>query len=133
MPTYSYRCPACALAFEGKRPVEERHLAACPGCGADAWRQFDPAQVMIQTPESLHYIRADFEPLSTAAHSSNYLAGQVVAEHCDGMHAKQQESRKNYQSFPEFFAKRHPGVDLNQRLTKQETAEVKTALGVTNG
>jgi putative FmdB family regulatory protein len=127
VPRYDFRC-ACGAAFEAKRPIEERHSAACPGCGGWAHRQFDPRHVMITVPESLRYVRSDFEPLSTAEHTSSYLAGKVLADHVDGMHAKQQEAAKNHVPFEQYFARKNPDLNLNQPLTRQEAAQVKAAL-----
>jgi putative FmdB family regulatory protein len=134
VPTYAYRCsnPDCAQEFATRRPVEKRDSCACPTCAFEANRVFNPRQVMIQTPAHLKETRSFYQPQSTPQHTSDYLEGKVLADYCDGMQAKQEEARKNHVSFEQFFAKRHPGVDLNQRLTPQETAEVKQALGVTN-
>jgi len=34
MPMYRYRCPRCGNEFRELRPVRDRALARCPGCGA---------------------------------------------------------------------------------------------------
>jgi putative FmdB family regulatory protein len=126
MPRYDFRC-ACGASFEAKRPIEERHSAACPGCGGWAHRQFDPRHVMIHTPESLKYVRSDFEPLSTAEHTSSYLAGQVVDNHVNKLYAAQEAAAK-VPTFEQYFAQRNPDIDTSRALTKPEAAEVKAAL-----
>lgn len=39
MPTYEYRCPACAAEFEKFQRMSDDPVAECPSCGASAERQ----------------------------------------------------------------------------------------------
>lgn len=38
MPTYEYRCTACATEFEKFQRMSDEPVAECPGCGASAER-----------------------------------------------------------------------------------------------
>lgn len=127
MPRYDFACPACACIFEAKRAIEARDSAPCPGCGGPAPRQFDPKAVMINVPESLRYVRSDFQPRSTATQTSSYLEGKALDDHVGKLCAAQEE-RAKVPGFEQFFAKKNPDLDLNQPLTPAETREVKAAL-----
>ncbi|MDQ3555237.1 MAG: zinc ribbon domain-containing protein, partial [Gemmatimonadota bacterium] len=39
MPTYEYRCPGCATAFEKVQRMSEPPVAECPACGTAAERR----------------------------------------------------------------------------------------------
>ncbi len=48
MPTYDYRCTACAHDFEVSRPMRATGVEHCPTCGAPAVKIFAPVGVAFK-------------------------------------------------------------------------------------
>jgi len=48
MPTYDYRCTACAEEFEVTRPMRATQDECCPSCGAPAAKVFAPVSVAFK-------------------------------------------------------------------------------------
>lgn len=48
MPTYGYRCPACATEFDVWQKMSDPPGAVCPSCGTSAQRLFFPAGIVFK-------------------------------------------------------------------------------------
>lgn len=48
MPTYAYRCSACAHEFEVVQKMSDAPLTACPECGAPIKRVIFPAGIVFK-------------------------------------------------------------------------------------
>jgi len=48
MPTYDFRCTACANEFEVTRPMRATQDESCPTCGAPAVKVFAPVTVAFK-------------------------------------------------------------------------------------
>lgn len=48
MPTYGYRCPACAHEFEVVQRMTDEAGADCPRCGSQSRRVFFPAGIVFK-------------------------------------------------------------------------------------
>jgi putative FmdB family regulatory protein len=128
MPVYAYACPACEALSEARRPVEQRNEPVpCTVCGADAFRRFDPRAVMIQTPESLRYVKGDFMPLSTPEHSSSYLQGALI-EQASRQFAEHWEKQAARKTVKDRLLETMPAGELDKPFTRQDREEVSRLL-----
>ncbi|MGC4192336.1 MAG: zinc ribbon domain-containing protein [Thermomicrobiales bacterium] len=48
MPTYAYRCTACAHEFEAVQKMSDNPLTTCPECGAPIKRVIFPAGIVFK-------------------------------------------------------------------------------------
>jgi putative FmdB family regulatory protein len=48
MPTYEYKCTACAARLEKKQGFDEEPLTECPECGEKLRRVLHPAPIIFQ-------------------------------------------------------------------------------------
>ncbi|MGN6485340.1 MAG: FmdB family zinc ribbon protein [Thermomicrobiales bacterium] len=48
MPTYAYRCTACAHEFEAVQKMSDNPLSTCPECGAPIKRVIFPAGIVFK-------------------------------------------------------------------------------------
>lgn len=63
MPLYEYECQflPCQKTFEAFRKVEDRDIAACPGCGVNALRKFTPT-ALVFVHEHFRHLQSAFLP-----------------------------------------------------------------------
>ena len=50
MPLYDYRCRACSLVTEVRHGFREPFTGACPACGGEMARVFNPAGILFKGP-----------------------------------------------------------------------------------
>jgi putative FmdB family regulatory protein len=83
MPTYDYRCDACAHAFEAVQRFEEAPLATCPICGGPVRRVFTPPPIIFK---GSGWYATDSKRSSTAsgAGSGAKKAGEAAASGDNG-------------------------------------------------
>jgi len=73
VPTYGYRCPACATEFEVWQKMTDPPGAPCPACGADAKRIFFPAGIVFK---GTGFYATDSRKSSTASSSNGSGSGE---------------------------------------------------------
>jgi hypothetical protein len=100
---------------------------ACPECALQAHKVFNPRAVMIQIPESLRYVKSDFQPLSTAQHTSSYLEGKLIDDTSRGIHEHWEKASRR-KTIKERLLEKYPDTNLDAPMTKAESAELRTLL-----
>jgi putative FmdB family regulatory protein len=75
MPLYDYKCRNCSKVTEVRHGFRESHLGACPSCGGELARVFNPAGIVFKG--SGFYVTDSRKQASDAASASSSTAASA--------------------------------------------------------